>query len=561
MFSNINKLPLWHDEASTVVLSTNTLKYGYPRVWDGRNIALHSIAEYTSGYAFSNNTWLHYYICAASIALFGQSNLSVRLPFVLFGIATVFIVWKISFFLFKRNRIADLTAALLTVYVPFLLYAKQARYYSISMFLIAVSAYLYLMVNDNQPKRNRKVTWLIISLLFLFLTNIVAFATMIGALCLHIIFQRKLLNVKIFILMIFAGVFIIVSLWFLPEQFSISRYIPARLLVVFWKIQVYFVPILSLGIVLSIISMVHYFITKEQFTLFTSYDLFFPLLILSNMTLVIIPEQNILNHYFLGVVVAVPFVMTSVILYSKRISRTIAAILLLLTVGSNVLNVVPYYLIRTNEFEPNKATQFNTVGSPPHLTPYNFYDRLYDVPGNKLYPELPGPILHGIISSPYTMADCLILPLNQYCNEKLSFESHLIKYMKEITGEYINAPMEITKLLQKYGNTSEKIYINTIEYEYILLNTDMQVVNRFQFDQDSILAKLTIVSDDEIDWFIVTDEKYVSGLHDPEYLIKNRTLFTQYKISTKDILNTPDLDLHQFETTYEGKDLIILHRN
>lgn len=559
MFANINNLPLWHDEASTVMLSRNILKFRYPKAWDGKNLALHDINEYTTGYAFSNNTWLHYYICAVSIALFGQSNLAARLPFVLCGVTTVFMIWKISLLIYKKLSTANLTAALLTVYVPFLLYAKQARYYSTSMLLIASSVYLYLLLVEDWLNERKKLTWLIISLFLLLLSDILSFAVLIGAIILHLIYIRKLFNLKIIIPMAVVATLILISYLFLSEQYPISRSILVRFLVAFWKIQVYFIPTLSLVIILMIISVIHYLFKREQFKLFCSNSFLFPLLILSNIMLVMIPEQNIMNHYFLGVVVAVPFILTTVFEYSKQISKLIAILLLLLVVTSNILNVAPYYMIKADEYEPKMAIQEAKAGRP-HLTPYKQYDLLYYTSDNKLYSDLPGPILSGLIASPYTMADCLILPLYQYCNEKLSNESYVYNYIKEITGEYINAPMEITNLLQKYGNSSEKVFINTIEFEYIMLYTNMQVVNRFKFDNDNELARLTIVSDEEIDWFIVTDEKYVVGLSDPEYLVKNQKLFTQYTISTKDILNTPDLDLHLFETTYEGQEIIILHR-
>jgi len=242
-----------------------------------------------------------------------------------------------------------------------------------------------------------------------------------------------------------------------------------------------------------------------------------------------------------------------------QISKTMAALIIMLVVSSNILNVAPYYVLDIRGFEPKNQLQTMTKFGQPHLTPYNQYDYLYYTSRNTIYSELSGPILRGLIASPFTMADCLILPLYKYY-EKLKIESYLYNYYQEITGDYINAPMEIIKLLQEYGKTAETVFISTIEYEYVMLYTDMRVVNRFIFEKDSELARLTNVPDEEIDWFIVTSDKYIDQLEDPEYLINNRHLFTQYAISTNDYLNTPDLDLHVFETTYDGDPIIILHR-
>ena len=80
---------LWMDEAETAVLGKNILTYGYPRMYDGRNLMSYYPPLHNEDFVEVVLPWLQYYVSAASFGLLGIDTFTARLPFALLGILPV----------------------------------------------------------------------------------------------------------------------------------------------------------------------------------------------------------------------------------------------------------------------------------------------------------------------------------------------------------------------------------------------------------------------------------------------------------------------------------------
>ena len=91
---NLGNHLLWQDEAQTALIATTVQDHGVPRGFDGRNYFSQELgAEYGENYIWRWHTWLPFYLVAVSFEILGQGTMAARLPFALFGIATVILLY------------------------------------------------------------------------------------------------------------------------------------------------------------------------------------------------------------------------------------------------------------------------------------------------------------------------------------------------------------------------------------------------------------------------------------------------------------------------------------
>ena len=135
----------WSDEAITAIYSRNTLRYGWPRAWDGRNLCAY--ADGTSVSARDLGAWayplLQFYVTAGSFAVFGVNTWAGRLPHALLGLATVWLTYLVA----RRTggrRVALFAAVAIAGNAQFLRFARNCRYFSLTMFLPMLFVWLYL---------------------------------------------------------------------------------------------------------------------------------------------------------------------------------------------------------------------------------------------------------------------------------------------------------------------------------------------------------------------------------------------------------------------------------
>ncbi len=144
LFARLGHYPLWDDEADTGLYGLSVWRTGDTSARLGHNlIAFRSGKELTD----LHNRYLPplgYYVCAPFVGLLGRTAFAARLPFVLFGLATVvlLLVWL------RRENAGVLTWLLMGLAVvgnvSFFLFMRQARYYAVSTFASALIVYLYL---------------------------------------------------------------------------------------------------------------------------------------------------------------------------------------------------------------------------------------------------------------------------------------------------------------------------------------------------------------------------------------------------------------------------------
>lgn len=123
---------------------------------------------------------LYYLLMKFWVLVFGTSEISLRIPSIIFGIGIIYFVYLIAkkMFSIKTANIASLLTATsgLLIY-----YSQEARMYSLTAFLVVIAFYLPL---------KEKWVWFSISLLFLGMTDYVAL------LIVPVFFIYKIKNIK-----------------------------------------------------------------------------------------------------------------------------------------------------------------------------------------------------------------------------------------------------------------------------------------------------------------------------------------------------------------------------
>jgi hypothetical protein len=150
LLANLGADALWEDEGDTAVLAANVLKHRVPVAWDGVTFVAPDYGDrLTKSFVMISHPWLQYYVAAASFAIFGESPWAARFPFALAGLATILLVYAMTVTL-VRSRLAALSAViLLSVNVQFLLFARQARNYSLHALLTCLVIWQFLRLDSR----------------------------------------------------------------------------------------------------------------------------------------------------------------------------------------------------------------------------------------------------------------------------------------------------------------------------------------------------------------------------------------------------------------------------
>jgi len=192
--ANLGNQNLWQDEAQTALISKTILTEGVPRGYDGKNyFSQEGGAEYGKNYIWRWHTWLPFYVLAGFYEVFGISTFVSRLPFVLFGLGTVVLLYYYARAVWPRTRIPAIAASLLAVSVPFLLLCRECRYYSMAIFFTLLSLYAYVLLLKG---RKYASVLLFAATTLLFHSQHIYLAALFPAVFLHaIIFRRDLLKI------------------------------------------------------------------------------------------------------------------------------------------------------------------------------------------------------------------------------------------------------------------------------------------------------------------------------------------------------------------------------
>jgi hypothetical protein len=168
--AGINQHGFWDDEASTAMFATSLLKTGHLDAWDGRNLnAFRGGINLDAQLRSAEGIPLQHYAAAAGIELFGRSTWAARLPFLIAGVLTL---WLLNLWA-PRMTTAQvpswLPPLLLACNVPYLLFITQCRYYALSMaFTVAL---LWAWSCLERPRRWPPYAWGAIAAAGLALSN------------------------------------------------------------------------------------------------------------------------------------------------------------------------------------------------------------------------------------------------------------------------------------------------------------------------------------------------------------------------------------------------------
>ncbi len=141
---------LWQDEAETALLARHVLRFGYPRVSDGRS-PMEIVSPYTHGpdEAWIYSPWAPFYLLAGVFAVFGESTAIARAPFALCGWLSIWLAWQLARHAGFSRQVQRLTVALLTFSVPVLLHMRQCRYYGMVTAIVLAICWLYLAWDER----------------------------------------------------------------------------------------------------------------------------------------------------------------------------------------------------------------------------------------------------------------------------------------------------------------------------------------------------------------------------------------------------------------------------
>lgn len=110
------------------------------------------------------NPPLYYLVLYFWFKIFPASEIFMRLPSVIFGVLTCFLVYKVYFLAFKDKKGALLTTALLATAPLHIYYSQEARTYSLTTFLVAGA--MFFLLKFLKDKKNK---FLIFNSIFLIL--------------------------------------------------------------------------------------------------------------------------------------------------------------------------------------------------------------------------------------------------------------------------------------------------------------------------------------------------------------------------------------------------------
>ena len=169
MFLGLAEHAFWADEAITAIYSRNTLTYGLPCAFDGRNLCAYGTGTSLSpGLLATAYPWLQFYVAAASFGLFGANTFAGRLPFALIGVLCVPLTYWLAR-RFRQDRVSSLTAALLLAACPqYLLFMRQCRYFGLT---VLFSVLMLLAYPGVEPKKKWPLIGFVVAGVLLFYSH------------------------------------------------------------------------------------------------------------------------------------------------------------------------------------------------------------------------------------------------------------------------------------------------------------------------------------------------------------------------------------------------------
>lgn len=188
LFTRLGHYAIWDDEAMIALSAKGVLRTG-----DTSILIDHNINAFRNGLLARNlcdrsTPPLSAYIAAASISVFGENSWALRLPFALFGLATV----ALLMFWAEKEKASLQTQILiglgLLCNVSLILYFRQCRYYAPTVFFTVAVAWCYLHWNGSR----RSLLWMAGLSVLLFAANYFSYAALYACITVdYLLWGRK----------------------------------------------------------------------------------------------------------------------------------------------------------------------------------------------------------------------------------------------------------------------------------------------------------------------------------------------------------------------------------
>lgn len=195
---NLNQ-SLWHDESGNIIYAKTLDFFSY--------VISYPIGDFhPNGYFAILWVWGH---------VFGFSEISLRMPSVIFGILTIFLTYLIGKHFFSKT-IGLIAAILLTVSPLHIYYSQEARMYSFAAFAATFSFFWLIKL----VKKERFALWMYaISIALILYSDYVTYLVIFSQL-LYIFFFEKRLSKNILLACFIGGLLASPTLLILPSQFN-----------------------------------------------------------------------------------------------------------------------------------------------------------------------------------------------------------------------------------------------------------------------------------------------------------------------------------------------------
>lgn len=379
LFLNLGERTLWNDEAEQARVSLNVVRYGYPTAYDGKQY----IRDYTESDIYNYrgekavwiwSPWLPFYPIAASYLVFGVSTWSARFPMALVALLLI----PLFYFTTKRwfnDKIAFWSTFLLIINVPFLLYARQARYYSVAMFMAVAMLWAYHRLIKKEPYA--WTTFVICSILT-FHTFYITFFGMLSGITIHLLFfyRRRLFSANA--LLSYIAIALGTLPFFLYAQLGTKSGILSILSVLFKMIHgasYFFIYVIPIILIISIPFLLIFTRQKKEHYVFSLFALIFVASLFFNSLTIWELAQF---RYIIFLIPICMMLLGYIIVSIAKNHAAIAGIVVLLLIFTTYLHVLPLYPLRLvdNVLSVSPATQdfINDTIRPRFLLPAFLYE-------------------------------------------------------------------------------------------------------------------------------------------------------------------------------------------
>lgn len=234
LFADLGDVYLWQDEAETALIARHWLAHGLPLSTNGVTWVQQQaqpFIEFTQDYIWISHSWLQFALTAVSFAFLGSTTVAARLPFALAGLASVCFFYQFVLRWLQNKRVACIAAVLLLFCVPFILLARQCRYYALSVLftLLTLDSYLWL-----RSDKSWAMPYFVLSAVLLYHSHYPAFFSVLAALFLHQLLSSRMRSAWPRFLMALILIALLIAPWayfmrlmnrlgLLPTQSQIAR--------------------------------------------------------------------------------------------------------------------------------------------------------------------------------------------------------------------------------------------------------------------------------------------------------------------------------------------------